>query len=107
MKSWPSSTPTAANTSSPATSVTWTRCRSLSTSRASYATVCEWIVDAWANVSAGTVVRAFAKAGIISKEPHGTESDSDSEESEPGMFDGDLAQLFNSETEDEDFDGFD
>lgn len=75
--------------------------------RASYATICEWIVDAWANMSAGTVVRAFAKAGIISEEPHGTESDSDSEESEPGMFDGDLAQLFNSDTEDEDFDGFD
>ncbi|XP_076740000.1 pogo transposable element with KRAB domain isoform X2 [Maylandia zebra] len=75
--------------------------------RASYATICQWIVDAWANMSDGTVVRAFAKAGIISEEPHGTESDSDSEESEPGMFDGDLAQLFNSDTEDEDFDGFD
>uniref|UniRef100_A0A669DWZ2 HTH CENPB-type domain-containing protein n=1 Tax=Oreochromis niloticus TaxID=8128 RepID=A0A669DWZ2_ORENI len=75
--------------------------------RASYATICQWIVDAWANMSAGTVVRAFAKAGIISEEPHGTESDSDSEESEPGMFGGDLAQLFNSDTEDEDFEGFD
>uniref|UniRef100_A0AAX7V4G9 Brinker DNA-binding domain-containing protein n=1 Tax=Astatotilapia calliptera TaxID=8154 RepID=A0AAX7V4G9_ASTCA len=74
---------------------------------ASYATICQWIVDAWANMSAGTVVRAFAKAGIISEEPHGTESDSDSEESELGMFDGDLAQLFNSDPEDEDFDGFD
>lgn len=73
--------------------------------RASYATVCQWIVDAWANVSAGTVVRAFGKAGIISEEPHGTESDFDSEEAEPAMLD--LAQLFASETEDEDFDGFD
>ncbi|KAE8291386.1 Pogo transposable element with KRAB domain [Larimichthys crocea] len=73
--------------------------------RASYATVCGWIVDASANVSTGTVVRAFAKAGIISEGPHGTESDSDSEESGTGIFD--LAQLFNSETEDEDFDGFD
>ena len=73
--------------------------------QASYATVCGWIVDAWANVSAGTVVRAFAKAGIISEEPPGTESDSDSEEGEIGM--SDLAQLFNSETEDDDFDGFD
>lgn len=56
-------------------------------------------------MSTGTVVRAFAKAGIISEGPHGTESDSDSEESGTGIFD--LAQLFNSETEDEDFDGFD
>lgn len=45
------------------------------------------------------------KAGIISEEPHGTESDFDSEEAEPAMLD--LAQLFASETEDEDFDGFD
>lgn len=73
--------------------------------RASYATVCQWIVDAWANMSAGTVVRAFGKAGIISEEPHGTDSDSDSEESEPARLD--LAQLFDSETEDEDFDGLD
>lgn len=72
--------------------------------RASYATVCHWIVDAWANVSAGTVVRAFAKAGIISEEPHGAESDSDGEEGGPARLG--LAQ-FDSETEDEDFDGFD
>ena len=56
-------------------------------------------------MSAGTVARAFVKAGIISEEPHGTESDSDSKEGETGM--SDLAQLFNSETEDDDFDGFD
>ena len=73
--------------------------------RASYATVCGWIVDAWTNVSAGSVVQAFAKAGIISEEPPGTESDSDSEEGEIGM--SDLVQLFNSETEDDDFDRFD
>ena len=66
--------------------------------RASYARVFGWIVDAWANVSAGSVVRVFAKA-------QGTESDSDSEEGEIGM--SDLAQLFNSETEDDDFNGFD
>ena len=37
--------------------------------QASYATVCGWIVDAWTNVSAGTVVQAFAKAGIIFEVP--------------------------------------
>ena len=58
--------------------------------RASYATICEWIVDAWAKVSALTDVRAFAKAS----------------KREPGMFDGEIAQLFDSDTEDEDFDGF-
>ncbi|XP_077453569.1 NEDD8-activating enzyme E1 catalytic subunit isoform X3 [Stigmatopora argus] len=48
--------------------------------RASYATICQWIFAAWANVSACTDVRAFAKAGIISKEPHGNDGDSEKEE---------------------------
>ncbi|KAF4804536.1 pogo transposable element with KRAB domain-like protein [Turdus rufiventris] len=33
--------------------------------RPSYATVCQWIVDAWHKVSARTVIRGFAKADII------------------------------------------
>lgn len=74
--------------------------------KASYATICEWIVDAWAKESALTVVRAFAKAGIIAEQPPGNQTDSDNDEREPGMFDGKIAQLFNSDTEDEDFDGF-
>ncbi|KAK7934312.1 hypothetical protein WMY93_005208 [Mugilogobius chulae] len=37
--------------------------------RASCATICQWIVDAWAKVSVSTVVRAFRKAGIISELP--------------------------------------
>ncbi|KAJ1198869.1 hypothetical protein NDU88_002708 [Pleurodeles waltl] len=57
-------------------------------------------------VSALTVGRAFAKAGIIAEQPPGNETDSDNDEREPGMFDGEIAQLFNSDTEDEDFDGF-
>lgn len=72
--------------------------------RASYATICQWIVDAWAKVSALTVVRAFVKAGIIAEQPPDNEADSDSDEEEPRM--SELAQLFNSDTEDEDFDGF-
>ncbi|GAA6076132.1 uncharacterized protein LOC101155639 [Tachysurus ichikawai] len=74
--------------------------------KASYATICEWIVDAWAKVSALTVVRAFVNAGIIAEQPPGNETDYDNDEREPGMFDGEIAQLFNSDTEDEDFDGF-
>lgn len=31
---------------------------------------------------------AFAKASIIYEEPHGNETDSDNEEKEPGVFDG-------------------
>ncbi|KAJ1205877.1 hypothetical protein NDU88_001302 [Pleurodeles waltl] len=59
-----------------------------------------------AMVSALTVVRAIAKAGIIAEQPPGNETDSDNDEREPGMFDGEIAQLLKSDTEDEDFDGF-
>lgn len=62
-------------------------------------------MDAWAKVSDLTVARTFATAGIIAERPADNETDSYNER-EPGMFDGKIAQLFNSDTEDEDFDGF-
>ena len=40
------------------------------------------------------------------EQPPGNETDSDNDEREPGVFDDETAQLFNSDTEDEDFDGF-
>ncbi|KAF4805391.1 hypothetical protein TURU_001115 [Turdus rufiventris] len=33
--------------------------------RISYATVCQWILDAWRKVSTTTIIRGFAKADII------------------------------------------
>ncbi|TWW81746.1 hypothetical protein D4764_01G0015610 [Takifugu flavidus] len=49
---------------------------------------------------------AFAKASInVEAEPVG-KSDSDDEEEELGILDIEIAQLFNSDTEDENFDGF-
>lgn len=71
----------------------------------SYATICGWIVDTWAKVSVLTVVWAFAKASIIAEKPP-DKTDYDNDEGEPGMFDSKITQLFNSETEDEDLDGF-
>ncbi|KAG5263266.1 hypothetical protein AALO_G00262940 [Alosa alosa] len=76
--------------------------------RASSATICQWIVDAWAKVSVSTVVRAFTKAGIITELPGNsgdTDTDSDNDERDPGMLDAVIAQLLNSDTEDE-FEGF-
>lgn len=35
----------------------------------SCATMCEWIVDAWAEASALTAVGAVAKASIIAEQP--------------------------------------
>lgn len=55
--------------------------------RPSYATICEWSVDAWVNVSACAGVRVYAKVGIISEAPHGNETDSDNDARKPGVFD--------------------
>ncbi|XP_072769637.1 pogo transposable element with KRAB domain [Nerophis lumbriciformis] len=75
--------------------------------RASYATICQWIVDAWAKVSISSVVRAFTRAGLIAGQlTDSTETDSDDDERDAGMLDAEIAQLLNSDTEDEDFDGF-
>ena len=49
--------------------------------RVTYATICQWIVDAWAAMSVTTVVRAFRKAGIITELPdNSSDSDSDNDE---------------------------
>ena len=70
--------------------------------RATYATICQWIVDAWADISFSTVVQAFTKAGIITELPgNSSDTDSDNDEREPGMLDAVLAQLFNLDTEEE------
>ena len=78
--------------------------------RATYATICQWIVNAWADISISTVVRAFRKAGCVTELPDiSSDTDSDNgdfDEMEPGMLDAQLAQLFNSDTEEEEFEGF-
>ena len=54
--------------------------------RASYATICQWIVDAWANVSVSIIIRSFEKAGIITEQPsNDNETDSDNDETNAGM----------------------
>ncbi|TWW81616.1 Zinc transporter ZIP11 [Takifugu flavidus] len=65
----------------------------------------QWIVNAWAS----TVVRAFRKAGIVTEMPDNTsdtDPDDDFDETEPAMLDAVFAQLFNSDTEEEEFEGF-
>ncbi|TWW70766.1 ADP-ribosyl cyclase/cyclic ADP-ribose hydrolase 1 [Takifugu flavidus] len=65
----------------------------------------KWIVNAWAS----TVVRAFGKAGIVTEMPDNTsdtDPDDDFDETEPAMLDAVFAQLFNSDTEEEEFEGF-
>ena len=40
------------------------------------------------------------------KQQERNETDSDSDETDPGMLDAEITQLLNSDTEDEEFDGF-
>ncbi|KAF4801721.1 pogo transposable element with KRAB domain-like protein [Turdus rufiventris] len=82
--------------------------------QASYATVCQWILDAWGKVIATTIIQGFTKADIIrgltSNAIESTEIyDSDSEEMGDvgsGLLDAPIAQLLISDTEDEEFEGF-
>ncbi|TWW63606.1 hypothetical protein D4764_03G0006140 [Takifugu flavidus] len=77
--------------------------------RAAYTTICQWIVKTWADRSVSTVVRAFRKAGIVTEMPDNTsetDPDDDFDEMEPAMLDAVFAQLFNSDTEEEEFEGF-
>lgn len=60
----------------------------------------------WAKVSALTVIWAFAKAGIIAEQPPDNETDPRNDEREPGTVDPEIAQLYNSDTGDENFDRF-
>ena len=75
--------------------------------RDSYATFCQQVVDAWAKLSVSTFVRAFTKTRIINEQPsNGSETKSDEDERDPGLVDPAISQLLNSDTADEDFDGF-
>ncbi|KAF4801231.1 hypothetical protein TURU_036875 [Turdus rufiventris] len=82
--------------------------------RASYATVCQWILDAWGKVTATTIIRGFTKAdivpGLISNAIESTKTDdSDGEEMGNvglGFLDAPIAQLLISNMEDEEFEGF-
>ncbi|KAF4797972.1 pogo transposable element with KRAB domain-like protein [Turdus rufiventris] len=83
--------------------------------RASYSTVCQWILDAWSQVTPATVIRGFARADIIPgfNTSDGIESaEADDSEDEDmgdtglGLLDATIAQLMISDTEDEDFEGF-
>ena len=77
--------------------------------RENYATVCQWIVDAWAKISVSTIMRSFRKSGIITEQSstrNSDERDSHSNETNPGMVDVEIAQLLNSDTKDKEFNGF-
>lgn len=78
--------------------------------RASYIEVAEWVDKAWSSVKVTTVQSGFIKAGIIEKPDEHKES-SDSEESDVNdelsdVLPENILELFNSDSEESDFEGF-
>ncbi|KAF4796187.1 hypothetical protein TURU_086129 [Turdus rufiventris] len=81
---------------------------------ASYATVCQWIVDAWHKIYARTVIQGFVKADIIpgltSDGIKNIETDDSDDEdmnnTGSGLLDAAIAQLMISNMEDEEFEDF-
>ena len=85
--------------------------------RATFTQVCEWIISAWRKIAVSTIENGFRKACIVtdvnpaacSEVGSASDSNSDSDsEGEGGMLTNDaILQLFHSDTEDEEFEGFD
>jgi len=80
--------------------------------RATHAEVCDWVVRAWRAVTVTSITNGFRKAGITGcAEDRASGESSDEEEMESAtaldpVLDAELIDLFNSDTEDEDFNGF-
>ena len=83
--------------------------------RATHEEVCNWVIRAWRAMKVTSITNGFKKAGItnVLGDSEGGESDasSDDEQMESSatldpVCDAHLIDLFNSDTEDEDFDGF-
>ena len=71
--------------------------------------MCQLIMNTWAKVPVSSVVSAFTKAGIITEQlstGNSNETDSNNDERDLGMLDAEIDLLFNSDTENEEFDGF-
>ena len=74
--------------------------------RATYADVCQWVVTAWQRVPPTNIINGFRKAEIVPALPE-DETDMDtSTDDQQSFLTPELAALFNSDTEDEDFEGF-
>lgn len=79
--------------------------------RATHAEVCDWVVRAWRAVKTTSITNGFRKAGITVCAEDSDESDISDYEMESAtaldpVLDAQLIDLFNSDTEDEDFNGF-
>ena len=82
--------------------------------RATHAEVCDWVVRAWRAVKVTSIANGFRKTGITGGAEDGASDESDISDNEQmesataldSVLDAQLIDLFNSDTEDEDFNGF-
>lgn len=75
--------------------------------RASYAKICEWIKEAWEEVSVKTIINSFKKAKIIDKNDYSSDGESSVSENDGNDLPEELLNLFESGNSDtSDFDGF-
>ena len=72
--------------------------------RATFAEVCGWVIRSWAAVKTTTITNGFKKAGIISGEEEPEDEEAAPERSTD--LDEEMLALFQSDSEDEDFEGF-
>lgn len=78
-------------------------------SRASFSIskIAKWVRNAWCAESDNTVIAGLRKAGLLaSSAPELNESRSNSEDEAPAPLAPELAELFQSTSEDEDIEGF-
>ncbi len=71
--------------------------------RATFADVSGWVLRAWAAVKPSTIVNGFKKAQIIKGEEVAVEEEPDRQQ----PTDLDCSTMFHSDSEEEDFEGFD
>ena len=72
--------------------------------RATLTQVCQWVLTAWSRVKATTITNGFWKAGLLrDEEDRSHSSGSDPEDTDVS---DEILRLFNSDTEEEDFEDF-
>ena len=77
--------------------------------RATFADVCGWVATAWRLVPVSCIKAGFKKAEVFAFDPdfhNSSDDDSDMDGDKQSGLPAEIAELFNSESEGEEFDGF-
>ena len=77
--------------------------------RASYEEVAKWVDNAWKSIKKKTIISGFQDAGLLTSDNSWKENDTSSDNEDTDMdssIDEDLLNLFNSDDDESDFEGF-